>query len=75
MLQLFIFTIIEDIESEKETAVVFHHDGNVTPPPPPPSVNRLQSCVSTCLECKVSIHEVKEVGQQPGLKVFHISNR
>lgn len=67
MLQLFVFTTIEDIESEKETAVVFHHDG--TPPPP---VNPLQSCVSTC---KVSIREVKEADQQPGLKVFHVSNR
>ena len=70
MLQLFVFTIIEDIESEKETAVVFHHDGTPSPP-----VNPLQSCVSTCLECKVSIREVKEVGQQHSLKVFHISNR
>lgn len=32
MLQLFVFTTIEDIESEKETAVVFHHEGN--PPSP-----------------------------------------
>ena len=75
MLQLFVFTQIEDIESEKETAVALRHEEIHLPPPPPPTVNPLQSCVSTCLECKVSIRTVEEMDQQPGLKEFHITNR